>query len=77
MANAVYSSLTSLGAPFKFAPWNEGRIVSHGGVLKSWLLKSTTEDTFSMTNQPLPEVKAPEKKLSAGRRKKDLTNTPK
>ncbi|CAM6120304.1 unnamed protein product [Calypogeia fissa] len=54
IAKAVSSVLQSLRAPFAFAPWNEGRIVSRAVVLQPWLSNTSIPDSLSLVNVALP-----------------------
>ncbi|BFI40622.1 protein MpPPR_65 [Marchantia polymorpha subsp. ruderalis] len=54
IAKAVHSVLQTLGAPFGFAPWNLGRIVSRGQILQRWLQDSSFPDFLALDNTRLP-----------------------
>lgn len=53
IARAMLGSLTDVGAPFDFAKWNEGRIITWAPALQEWLAKAQLETHFSITNDPL------------------------
>lgn len=53
VARAMLGSLTDVGAPFDFAKWNEGRIITWAPALQEWLANAQLETHFTITNDPL------------------------
>lgn len=77
VARAVLGSLTDLGAPFDFAKWNEGRIVTWAPALQNWLPGVQLEKHFPLTNEPLSAIlsRKTESKSYTGRKGRSLLTT--
>jgi hypothetical protein len=56
IAKAVHSALSAIGAPFEFAPWNTGRIISGAHALQEWLPQASFPDSLLLSNAPLPPL---------------------
>jgi len=78
VARAMLGSLTDLGAPFDFAQWNEGRIVTWAPALENWLATGVQlEKHFPVTNEPLSAIlsRKTESKSYTGRKGRSLLTT--
>lgn len=53
VSKLVYATLEGMAAPFKFAPWNQGRILSFKGLLIPWLQEESIPEDFFI-DVPLP-----------------------
>eukprot|EP00250_Pteridium_aquilinum_P015129 c22399_g1_i1 orf=446-3445(-) len=46
VSKLVFTTLEGMGAPFKFAPWNQGRLVSFKDLLVPWLLNGSIPEEY-------------------------------
>lgn len=77
-ARAILGGLAAIGAPFDFAEWNEGRIITWAPVLQKWLAGARPELFFSLTNEPLSASfsrKTANKASYSGRKSRSLSST--
>jgi hypothetical protein len=58
VSKLVYATLAGMHAPFKFAPWNQGRMVSFKNHMVPWLQEKTLPEEF-FKDIPLPIVNGP------------------
>ena len=58
VSKLVYTTLEGIHAPFKFAPWNRGRIISFKNQMVPWLQENTLPEEF-FKDMPLPIANVP------------------
>lgn len=79
VSKLVFVTLEGMGAPFKFAPWNQGRIISFKDLLMPWLQKKSIpgelliDGVLPITNASYTSVGSSSLNDSNANRSKQLT----